>query len=78
MKTLYVLCSNGGDGSSYPRFTFNKEWIDMMQTMCDSGHPDFDYEGWADGDGFHYEKLTVPDECTLESLGIRYDCAQND
>ena len=37
-----------------------------------------DCEHWMDGDGFHYDVLTVPDECTMESLGIRWDCAEDD
>lgn len=29
------------------------------------------------GDGFHYDVLTVPDECTLASLGIHFDCVKD-
>jgi len=32
----------------------------------------------CDGDGFHYQVLTVPDECTLKSLGVRYDFAEEE
>lgn len=76
MKKLFVLASNGGDGSSYPQYTFNEEWITKMDDAYDND-PDFDHERWADGDGFHYDILTVPEECTLASLGIRYDCASD-
>lgn len=74
MKTLYVLPSNNGDGSCTIKYTFNMDWIMAMEEAYSSGE-DFDYERWADGDGFHYDSLTVPDECTLKSLGILYDCA---
>jgi hypothetical protein len=74
-KKLYVLTSNGGDGSCYPQYTFNEAWIKKMEAADASG--DLDYETWADGDGFHYDIMTVPEECTLESLSI-FDCAEND
>lgn len=75
MKTLYVLVSDGGDGSFHPHFTFNKEWIDERER-------EYEENGYTegigqDGDGFHYTELTVPDECTLKSLGISYDCARD-
>lgn len=70
-KKLYVVVQDCGDGSFYPRFTFNEEWIDRM-SEADYG------EIGVDGDGFHYETLTVPESCTLESLGIRMDIAQED
>jgi hypothetical protein len=73
-KTLYVLVSNGGDGSYYPRYTFNAEWINEQESRNDL---DYEYGIGVDGDGFHYDTLTVPDECTLDSLGVS-DCAVND
>lgn len=74
MKKLFVLVSNGGDGSYYPQFTFNEEWIERQHEAHDLGELEYDSLG-CDGDGFHYEVLTVPDECTLESLGVS-DCAE--
>ncbi len=77
MKNLYVLVSDGGDGSYSPQYTFNAEWIKQQQERYDS-------DGWeeymigCDGDGFHYDTLTVPDDATLASLGIHYDCAEED
>ena len=71
-KKLFVLISNGGDGSYYPQYTFNEEWILFQEQRDDF---DFEYDLGVDGDGFHYDVLTVPDECTLESLGITRDCA---
>lgn len=73
-KTLFILINDGGDGSFYPRFTFNAEWIAMMDEKDDAGDLCWPTIG-CDGDGFHYTTLTVPEECTLESLGIIYDCA---
>lgn len=74
MKKLFVLVSNGGDGSYYPQFTFNEEWIERQQEAYDLDELEYDSIG-CDGDGFHYEVLTIPDECTLESLGVS-DCAK--
>lgn len=76
MKKLFVLVSNGGDGSSYPQYTFNEEWINVQKER-----DDFNYDGYdlgVDGDGFHYDTLMVPDECTLQSLGIHFDCAKDE
>ena len=78
MKELYVIVRNCGDGSSYVGYTFNKAYLDKLHDQYDNDDPEFDYEGLADGDGFHYDTLTVPDECTLESLGIHYDFAKED
>lgn len=75
-KTLFILINDGGDGSFYPRFTFNAEWIAMMDEKDadgELGYPDIG----CDGDGFHYTTLNVPEECTLESLGITRDCAKD-
>ena len=71
MKKLFILTEDFGDGSYYPRFTFNKEWIEKCKeaNLC---YPDLG----CDGDGFHYSILNVPDECTLASLGIIHDCAK--
>ena len=74
-KKLFVLISDGGDGSYNPRFTFNEEWIKKQEVLHQDGKLDYDSLG-CDGDGFHYTTLTVPDECTLQSLGISYDCAK--
>lgn len=74
MKKLFVLVSNGGDGSYYPHFTFNEEWIERRHEAYDLDELEYDSLG-CDGDGFHYEVLTVPDECTLQSLGVS-DCAE--
>ena len=74
MKKLFVLISDGGDGSYYPRFTFNEEWIERQHEAYDLDELEYDSLG-CDGDGFHYTVLTVPDECTLESLGVS-DCAK--
>jgi hypothetical protein len=77
-KELYVICVNCGDGSSYPRYTFDKSYLDKLETKFDEEDPNFDYEALSDGDGFHYDTLTVPEECTLESLNIAYDFAKDE
>ena len=68
MKNLYVMSKNNGDGSSSVVATFNKELIDEMEEKYNEG--ELDCETWADGDGFHYQTWTVPDECTAKSMNF--------
>lgn len=75
-KKLFVLVSDGGDGSYNPRYTFNEDWIQEQSKKYDNGELEYDSIG-CDGDGFHYDVLMVPDECTIESLGITCDCSSN-
>lgn len=74
MKPLYVIIEDGGDGSSSVHYTFNQEFMADLQRRYDNDEFEHGDLG-VDGDGFHYDKLIVPDECTLQSLGIRYDAA---
>lgn len=69
-KNLYVLVSDGGDGSYSTQYTFNDELIGKMQEAYDQGLMDYENGMGCDGDGFHYDTLTVPVECTADSLGI--------
>lgn len=73
MKNLYILVTDGGDGSYYPQYTFNSDWIKLQEARTDHDYDDIG----VDGDGFHYDTLTVPDEYTLASLGISRDCADD-
>lgn len=73
-KKLFALVSDGGDGSSSIYFTMNEEFINAHQERYLNDELEHDDLG-VDGDGFHYDILTVPDECTLESLGIHHDAA---
>jgi len=73
MKELFVLVSDSGDGSYSTCYTFNKDWITNMEKLQEHGDLEYDDIG-CDGDGFHYNVLIVPDECTLETLGIQHDC----
>jgi len=34
-KPLYVLVADGGDGSYYPKFTLDPDWIDRQQARCE-------------------------------------------
>ena len=70
-KNLFIFTKDGGDGSTYPQFTFDQALVDLLQQLHDDDIMDYE-NGFSDGDGFHYETLTVPEECTQESLGIRY------
>lgn len=74
MKTLYVLIQDGGDGSSYPHYTFDEAFIERLRQKDNAGELEHGDLG-VDGDGFHYGTLTVPDECTLSSLSIIFDAA---
>jgi hypothetical protein len=73
-KNLYILVTDAGDGSYYLSYTFNSEWIEKVKDLYHQGKLEWDFPG-MDGDGFNYKVLTVPEECTLESLGIRDDIA---
>ena len=81
MKKLFVMCRNNGDGSYSTRFTFNQAWIDEQQRKSDNfelTEEEYECGTGIDSEGFHYTVLNVPDECTLETLGIPYDCAEAD
>jgi len=69
-KTLYVLVSDGGDGSYYPQYTLDPELISKFQTAVDNDRMDYENGIGCDGDGFHYDTIQVPDDATPESLGI--------
>lgn len=71
LKKLFVLISVGGDGSFYPVYTFNEDWIKEQEELDALGELEWERDYGVDGDGFHYDVLMVPVECTAESLGIR-------
>lgn len=67
MKTLYILVNDCGDGSYSLRYSLDETLIDWVKENQDT----FCYPSPGfDGDGFNYKTLTIPDECTYESLGI--------
>ena len=70
MKKLYILVNNCGDGSYSLCYTRDSDMIDRMQEAYDNGDVDYEFTPGVDGDGFNYKILTIPDECTYESLGI--------
>lgn len=70
MKKLFILVHDLSDGSFSTVYTFNEEWIKKQEELYEEGELEYPDIG-CDGDGFHYDVLTVPDECTAESLGIR-------
>lgn len=75
MKKLFVLVADREDGSYSPQYTFNENWIKQQKEKYKNGDLEWPSLG-VDGDGFHYDTLTVPSECTLESMGIFRDCAE--
>lgn len=68
---LYILISDGGDGSYYPQFTLNPALIDKLDKAYDEDLMNYDNGIGCDGDGFHYSTVEVPDGSTPKSLGIR-------
>lgn len=70
-KKLFVLITDGGDGSQSANYTMNETFVQELakRENAESG------EIGVDGDGFHFDTLTVPEDCTLESLGIASDAA---
>lgn len=76
-KKLFVLISDGGDGSYHPYYTFNETWIKQMEERSRTNWDEMCVcpSIRATRAGVHYDVLMVPDECTLESLGIYSDCA---
>jgi hypothetical protein len=69
-KTLFVLVADCGDGSSSAKYTMNAEWVKAREAL------NLDYGALGfDGDGFHYDTIELPDECTYESLTIS-DCSE--
>ena len=67
---LYVLISDGGDGSYYPHYTLNPDLIAKLEEADERGLMTYENGIGCDGDGFHYDTITVPDGSTPESLGI--------
>lgn len=70
-KNLYVLVSDGGDGSYSTVFTLDAAWIARQQDRYDNDRLEHGDIG-VDGDGFHYDTIQVPEDATYESLGITY------
>lgn len=64
-KTLFLVITDSGDGSNSISYTFDAELISLMDENLDELG-----ESYQSGDGLQVKTLTVPDECTYESLGI--------
>lgn len=75
-QKLFVLTSDNGDGSRGTHYTMNEDWIKEMKAKYDRDELDEMYAIGCDGDGFHYDTLTIPDGLTLQDLGIRWDCSK--
>lgn len=69
---IYILISDNGDGSSSINYVNDPEIINKLNDLDDRGLLDYDNCAGVDGDGFHYDTITVPDTCTEESLGIKF------
>lgn len=78
MKKLFVLIRDNGDGSFSAQYTMNEKWIARQEVRYTNNELDYEWDIGIDGDGFHYDVLTLSDDCTLESLGIHFDCADTE
>ena len=76
-KNLYVLVSDGGDGSYSTVFTLDTAWIAQQMERDARGELDCDDIG-VDGDGFHFTTIQVPSDATYESLNIHRHVDLND
>lgn len=66
MKKLYMI-AGGTDGYASIVYSFDEEAIDTLYNKCEESYAATDSK----------TSITVPDECTYESLGIhRYDTAE--
>lgn len=72
MKNLYLLVSNGGDGSYSVQYSMSDEWIAKQEARYDNDELDYECDAGVDGDGFHYDTIKIPDDMTKEQLGITY------
>lgn len=70
-KKLYIIIKDCGDGSFYPKYTFDDALIEKLRKAYRDGVMDYENGIGVDGDGFHYDTMTVPADATYESLGIR-------
>ncbi len=69
-KPLYILIADCGDGSYSLNYTFNSELITKLRKAYDDDIMDHSNGMGVDGDGFSYDTMNVPIECTAASLGI--------
>lgn len=75
---LFVICGNGGDGSTYPNFVLDEALIERLDEYSLSDEvSDWFLETYCDGDGFHYTTINVPDGSTAESLGVSIMTAED-
>ena len=68
-KPLFLLVSDGGDGSYSISYTLDPETIRLREEAYDRDEYEHGDPG-IDGDGFHYDTIQVPVDATYESLGI--------
>jgi hypothetical protein len=58
---LFVLISDGGDGSYYPQYCTDQAVIDRLRQAFDADLMDYENGLGCDGDGFHYDTINVQD-----------------
>ena len=62
MKSIYIVTTNGGDGSSY------LEWHKTMSPEKQEYLVDKDPECYAGGEGLQYTELKFPDDFDLNKF----------
>lgn len=66
-KTLFILISDGGDGSQGLHYSFDAELVARME---DDHNFDVIGENYMSGDGLQVNKLQVPIDYSMEDLGV--------
>lgn len=75
-KNLYVFTTDNSDGSIGTSFIMDEE---IASFMLDPKNESLMLDlGYIDGDGICPSILTVPEECTYESLGIHFPITKED
>lgn len=69
---IYILVADCGDGSYSLNYVNDPEVIKKLEELDREDKLDPEFTPGCDGDGFHYETITVPDFCTEETLGITF------
>lgn len=66
---LYLLTRNNGDGSYSIQYAL-EDVILLLQELYNKNKMDYENGYGVDGDGFHYDVLTLPDGVTASSIGV--------
>ncbi len=62
MKTVYMVLSDNGDGSSSAHWVKDREVVDKLQELADDGD-----QAWASGDGLQVSTVKFPDDFDVDA-----------